>query len=76
MLHYLLLHLLNFVVSLVNLLGHRLHTPPRLLLVPLQVLDVFIRLLQRSLLFLDHLAAVGVLGMALLDLVFFEQNHC
>ena len=72
---YFLLELIDLCISIVNLLGHLVHVPARLFLIHFQVLDLFQSLLELLILLLNDLVDVLVVHVALLDLVFFAQDH-
>ena len=76
MAEYFLLEFIDLRVPVINLLGHLVHVPARLLLIHLQVLDLLERLLELLILLLDDLVDVLVMHIALLDLILFAQNHC
>ena len=68
---YFLLELIDLRIPIVNLLGHLVHVPARLLLIHFQVLNLFERWLELLVLLLDDLIDVLVMHIALLDLVLF-----
>ena len=74
--HDLGLKMLDFVVTLINLLRHPLHTAPRLVFIPLEMLNLLVGRLKLVLLGLNQLACRAVLLVALLDLVLLRQNQC
>ena len=72
--HYLVLEVVDLVVSLVDLLGHLQDMEPSFGLVPLKVLNMLIGYLQLIVLRQDQLFSVVVLHVALLDLIFFRED--
>ena len=75
MLHYFVLQLLNLEIPLVYLLSHLLDTAPSFVLVPLQGLDLLVGYLKLLFFKADDFGHSVAFLLALLDLIFFGQDH-
>jgi len=75
MFHYLMLQLVNLMISDIDLFSHLLDTASCLIFISLKCQDLLLGRLELLLFLRNQLTRVIVLDLALLDLVFFSQDQ-